>query len=123
MLGLKVKTPNRTLSLSVPASTKVAKLKEMVSEKEGVQTGMMKVSQAPFSGFSALFVQWSLMHGCPCQVIFGGKELDDTKTLEASQVMDGAALFSVLRQKVKQLQIKTLKDRYVLPPPPAPLLS
>ena len=61
MIGLRIKTPSRTLSLSLAPSTKVAKLKEMLSEKEGVQTSMVKVEATTCLLVLCLFVSWRLI--------------------------------------------------------------
>ncbi len=55
MLNLRIKTPSRTLSMPLTPCTKVNKLKELLSEKEGLQTPMIKVKRL-FLGFLFLCV-------------------------------------------------------------------
>jgi hypothetical protein len=56
MLNLRIKTPSATLSMPLAPSTKVNKLKELLSEKEGVQTPVIKVKRLSLRFFVSLCV-------------------------------------------------------------------
>jgi hypothetical protein len=88
LINVTVKLQGKLQAISVTPSSTVAKLRDVLAEKEGVQPNSIRV-------------------------IYGGKELDDASTLEQAKVRDGAALFIVQRVKPRNysVTIKTLKDK------------
>mmetsp|Transcript_43097 Transcript_43097/g.107854 ORF Transcript_43097/g.107854 Transcript_43097/m.107854 type:complete len:409 (-) Transcript_43097:534-1760(-) len=85
-ISVKLGATGSVLQLSVSSISSIAELKRVASAKEGLKNDTMKV-------------------------VFGGLELDDSKTVEQCEITPGASLYLLPKVKQTQITVKTLKDR------------